>query len=115
MLNKTYRLSTHDGPKYKTFGYTSGTAKPKPGILLQDTGEPRHVLIHPAMDYLWSTGCLNPGSKLTNADLQHCIQDSRAQVIAIIETMKAKLGAQFPRRGEATIPAAVIVIVGEPS
>jgi len=111
----TYRLSTQDGDRYKTFGFSSATATPKPGILLQDTDERSAILIHPARDYLWSIGCLNPGFNLTNANSSIEFKDSRARVIAIIEAMKAKIGAGFPSRGEATIPNAIIMIVGEPS
>jgi|SRR6516164_662522 hypothetical protein len=111
----TYRLSTHDSEKFRTAGYSSGRRNPKPGILLQDTDERSGIVIHPGDDYLWSIGCLNPGFNLTNANSSVEFQDSRARVIAIIEAMKTKIGARFPGRGEATIPNAIIMIVGEPS
>ena len=99
----------------KLLGTSSAMATPKPGILLQDTDERSAILIHPAKDYLWSIGCLNPGFNLTNANSSIEFKDSRARVIAIIEAMKAKIGTGFPSRGEATIPNAIIMIVGEPS
>jgi hypothetical protein len=110
----TYRLCIQDGLFYKTFGYSRGMLLPKPGILLNGTGERDAILIHPGFDYLLSTGCLNPGCGLKDADSRLEFKDSRARVIALIETMKANLGAQFPSRGGAIIPGAVIVIRGEP-
>jgi hypothetical protein len=110
-----YPLSTHDGEGYRTSGYSSGRRKPKPGILLQDTGDRSAIIIHPGEDYLWSIGCLNPGFNLHDANSSVEFNDSRDRVIAIIEAMKAKMGARFPRRGDATIPDAIIVIQGEPT
>lgn len=113
----TYPLAIHDGPKYQTFGYSesqSHTATPKPGILLKRTGERSAILIHPGMDYVWSVGCLNPGSQLTTAESKINFVDSRRQVVRIIEAMKEKLGAKFPKTAGTTIPNAVIVIDGEP-
>jgi hypothetical protein len=88
----TYSLSTHDSEKYKTSGYSSGRRTPKPAILLAHTGDRVGILVHPGEDYLWSIGCLNPCSNLRDADFRMDFNDSRARVVAIIETMKAPTG-----------------------
>jgi len=113
----TYPLAFQRGPKYTTKGYSSSsshTALKRPGILLLNTGEREAILIHPGMDYVWSVGCLNPCSGLTNAGSVVNFADSRRRVIAIIEAMKAKIGSSFPNSAGAPIPGAVIVIEGEP-
>lgn len=113
----TYRLAVHRGTKYATRGYStssSHTALQRPGILLKDTGERDAILIHPGMDYVWSVGCLNPGSGLTSTKSAVNFSDSRKRVIAIIDALKEKIGGDFPNSGGAPIPGAVIVIEGEP-
>lgn len=109
-----YPLAIQDGNHYKTYRYnTDGTAPPKPGVLLEETEERSAILLHPGKDYLSSVGCLNPASGLSDADSRINFDDSRRQVIAIIDAMAAKAGAKFPRSGR--IPDAVIVIIGEPT
>jgi hypothetical protein len=113
----TYPLAVHDGTKFQTFGYSNSlhhNAMPRPGILLLETGERSAILVHPGLDYVWSVGCLNPASGLVNADSAVSYPESRAQVIAIINEMQAKLGVKFPKKGGTRIPGAVIVIEGEP-
>ena len=114
----SYPLAVHDGTKYQTFGYKtsqSHSATPKPGLLLKKTGERDAILIHPGMDYVWSVGCLNPASNLTDAASGINFADSRRQVITIIEAMQARMGNTFPKSGGAPIPDAVILIEGEPN
>lgn len=108
----SYPLAIQDGTNYKTYNYSAGKQIPKPGLLLKKTGERTAILLHPGEDYLSSIGCLNPATGLVNAASKIDFADSRDQVIAIIDSMKAKLGARFPRSG--TIPDAVILIEGEP-
>ncbi|HEV7252449.1 MAG TPA: hypothetical protein VGN97_05035 [Mesorhizobium sp.] len=113
----TYPLAVHDGAKYQTLNYASSgspSAKPKPGLLVKGTGERDYILVHPGMDYVWAVGCLNPASGLADANSKISYSDSRQQVIALIDAMKARLGGQFPKKAGATIPGAVIVITGEP-
>jgi hypothetical protein len=111
-----YRLAIQLGTRYKTYRYdeedTSYSGKPKPGLLLEDTDERSAILIHPGQDYVNSIGCMNPASGLTDANSMIEFMDSRNQVIAIIEAMKSKMGAKFPKSG--TIPDATIFIEGEP-
>lgn len=109
----SYPLAIHDGTNYKTYGYKqTGSATPKPGLLLKKTEERTAILLHPGEDYINSIGCLNPTSGLTDANSKIDFADSRKRVIAIIEELTAKLGTNFPRSG--TIPDAVILISGEP-
>jgi hypothetical protein len=112
-----YRLAIHNGVNYKTYGYnergTTYAETPKPGLLLKDTDERSAILIHPGEDYVKSIGCLNPTSNLSDANSAIDFMDSRRQVIAIIESMKANMRARFPTSG--TIPEAIILIEGEPS
>ena len=110
-----YDLSIHSGGKYKTYGYAA-SGEPFPGLLLLGTGKRTAILIHPAHHadgYVSSVGCLNPAAGLKNADSRINLSDSRNRVIAMIDTMKARLGTAFPRSGP--IPGAVVVIEGEPS
>lgn len=114
----SYSLIIHDGEKYQTYGYSSGTLTsdgPKPGLLLGRTGERSAILIHPAQNYRWSVGCINPSSGLKNADSQINYKDSRMRVIAIIEAMKSCLGKKFPTKAGTTIPDTVMLIEKEPS
>ena len=112
----TYPLAIQDGLKYKTDRFdrqnTGRSGTPKPGLLVEETDERTAILVHPGSDYLSSIGCLNPASGLTDANSNIDFTDSRNQTIAIIEAMKAKMGAKFPR--SRVIPDAVIIIEGEP-
>lgn len=108
----TYPLAIQDGTNYKTYGYTNDENIPKPGLLLKRTEERTAILLHPGKNYISSIGCLNPASGLTDARSQINFQNSRSQVIAIIDAMQTKMGAGFPKAG--TIPDAVILIEGEP-
>ncbi len=108
----TYRLAIQDGALYRTYRYTKGKDRPRPGILLEDT-QPRYaIIIHPGENFMNSEGCLNPASGLQDAASQINFADSRARVIAIIDDLKTRLGSKFPKTG--TIPDATIVITGEP-
>jgi hypothetical protein len=112
-----YPLAIQAGPKYRTSGYSSGishTAIPRPGLLLTGTGQRTAILIHPARDYLWSVGCLNLASGLTDASSPIHFGDSRARVVAVIDAIRARLNGRFPTAAGATIPDAVTLIEGEP-
>jgi hypothetical protein len=111
-----YPLSIQDGARYKTYHYAA-SGFPFPGLALDDTGHRSAILLHPCHDddngYLSSIGCINPAIGLTNANSRIDLANSRDRVIAIIDTMKEKLGDAFPHAG--SIPGAVIVIEGEPA
>jgi hypothetical protein len=111
---RQYPLAIQDG-HYKTYGYAA-SGPPLPALALENTGERTGILLHPCHDdangYLSSIGCLNPAIGLKNADSRINLADSRTRVIAIIEAMKSKLGAAFPKSG--LIPRATVLIEGEP-
>ncbi len=111
----SYPLSIHAGAKYRTHNYDSDvttSGKPKPGLLLNSTGERTAILIHPGINYVSSVGCLNPATGLTKASSKIDFTTSRALTIAIILDIKDKLGSSFPASGG--IPGATILIEGEP-
>lgn len=112
-----YPLATQDGTKYDTIGYVqneSTGARPKPGIELRDTGKRAEILIHPGIGYLSSIGCINPATNLPNSAEPISYKGSRKRVIALIDDMKAFLGAGFPTKNGKPIPNAHVVIDGEP-
>jgi hypothetical protein len=114
---KTYPLWTQDGTKYDTIGYVqneSTSAKPKPGIELKKTGARSEILIHPGIGFLASIGCINLATNLPHAGEPISYKGSRRRVIALIEDMKAFLGAGFPTMNSKPIPNANVVIDGEP-
>jgi len=113
----TYGLAIHYGKKYRTTGYSESTEYseiPRPGLLLLGTQERTYILLHPAQDYVASVGCLNTASGLLDANSSISYKDSRARVIAIIDSMKELIGHSFPVNDGSSIPGAIIVISGEP-
>jgi hypothetical protein len=65
--------------------------------------------------FLSSIGCINPCASLPNANEIIEYEGSRERVIAIIEDLKAFLGADFPKKNGKKIPRAFVVIDGEPA
>lgn len=112
-----YPLATQAGGKYVTIGYAQSAshgAKPKPGIELLKTGKRSEILIHPGKKFLSSIGCINPCTRLPNAQEMIDFTRSRERVIAIIEDLEGFLGARFPKANGKSIPDAYVVIDGEP-
>ena len=72
------------------------------------------ILIHPGRGFLASIGCINLCTSLPNAAEGITYKSSRRRVIAMLEDMKAFLGAAFPTRNERPVPGAHVVIDGEP-
>ncbi len=122
-----YRLSTHKGgmvagnpPKsvYVTHGYSTvpnHKTNLRPSFRLLDTGQRAGILAHPGSGWLWSVGCFNPAADLSTASSNIGWLDSRSRMIALIDDMRAYLGAQFPSQNNVEIPRALMVIEGEPS
>ena len=114
-----YALSTQFGPLYCSSGYTDDATNPMPGFLLLGTDARSAVLVHPGHPptlYLSSIGCLNP-TKPLKANEDMVFEESRARVIALIESLKQHNPAAFAngRIGHNTaIADAFIVIDGEP-
>lgn len=110
---KAYPLATQEGEHYKTIGYLvsdDSDRTPKPGVELLDTGARREILIHPGHGFLASIGCINLVGPLRDGSDDIPFRDSRDRVIAVIDDLRAYLGAAFPRHNGRTIPGARIVI-----
>jgi hypothetical protein len=121
-----YPLETHSGanapgtntPKYRTIGYSKSeqpNGYPRASIGVADTGAREGILIHPAQDYCWSIGCLNPGTNLNGPNDGIIYKQSRSMVIALIDDMKSFLAGKFPTSNNQAIPGAFLVITNEPS
>jgi len=114
---KSYPLATQAGTKYVTFGFVqsnSAAVSPKPGFELKGTGQRSEILVHPGRGFLASIGCINLATSLPNAAEMIDYVGSRRRVIAVIEDMRAFIGAGFPTTNGRTIPNASVVIDGEP-
>lgn len=112
-----YRLATHIGPRYRTLGHdpnASPNGHRKPAIRLRDVQPRIGILLHPGVNFLSSIGCINPCTSLPNELEMIDWVGSRRRTIAIIDDVKAYLGAAFPGANDQHIPNAWIVIDGEP-
>jgi hypothetical protein len=116
-----YPLTTH----YRAFvsaGYSLNETvvadPPMPAIRLLETNKRTGILIHPvylpeAKLYVASVGCLNPTSAVgpeQNIDFW----DSRARVIALIDSLRAFRPEAFATAAPTPIDGATVVIDGEP-
>lgn len=113
-----YPLFTQDGEKYVTLDYQESNAtnaRPKPGLLVEETGDRIGIVIHPGQGFLSSVGCFNPCTSLPNPEEPIDYVGSRKRVIAIIEDLKRWAGTKFPKENGNRIPKAWIVIEGEPT
>jgi hypothetical protein len=114
-----YPLHTQFGI-YRTMGYSMDLTEPAtphmPGLLLSPTGARAGILIHPGHPpklYLSSIGCLNPTKPLASADSMDFFE-SRARVIALIDSLHAFSPASFHNNHSIPIADAAVVIDGEP-
>jgi hypothetical protein len=113
-----YALSTQFGDHYRSVGFSDDETHP-PGFLLLGTEVRAAVLVHPGHPphlYLSSIGCFNP-TKPLKADQVMDFADSRARVIAMIDSLKQHEPAAFANSKigqNTTIANAFIVIDGEP-
>jgi hypothetical protein len=124
-----YRLWTQfGGVKYQSAGYSPSTTVTRqlkmPGFLLDedDTRFRTDILVHPGhpanegdppWSYLSSVGCLNLTADIGPNDDIH-FWDSRARVIALLDSLKTFAPAAFVPTVRTMIPNAYAVIVGEP-
>jgi hypothetical protein len=112
-----YPLATQAGTKYVTLNFTPNlnqAAIPRPGIELLSTGRRSEILIHPGIGFLASIGCINLATSLPHAGEAISFPGSRRRVIALIDDLKAFLGARFPTANGRRIPDAFAVVDGEP-
>jgi len=112
-----YPLSTQFGKKYRSDGFKNGEEHPMPGFLLMETNKRTAILVHPGHSptlYISSVGCLNPTKALTKSE-HMTFGDSRARVIAMLESLEQHDPAAFKKSGTNTaIKNAAVVIDGEP-
>lgn len=116
-----YPLHTHFGDLYQSVGYSTDLqtpgSSPLPGLRLEGTGQRYDILIHPARPptlYLSSVGCLNLTGPLGDSDTMD-FWDSRARVIALIDSLRLFAPAAFTATENTRIPDAWVVVEGEPS
>jgi hypothetical protein len=114
-----YALSTQFGDHFSSVNFTADAHHPMPGFRLLGTEVRSDVLVHPGHPdtlYLSSIGCFNPTAPLkANQDMSFA--DSRARVIAMIDSLRGQDPAAFAKEkiGDSTpIANAFIVVDGEP-
>jgi hypothetical protein len=111
-----YALSTQFGKLYRSAGFTRGAQHPMPGFLLLGTTVRTAILVHPGHPptlYLSSIGCFNP-TKPLKANQDMAFAESRARVIALLNSLREHDPAAFARRRNTAIVGAAIVVDGEP-
>lgn len=115
-----YPLTTQFG-RYRSIGYADDDAAPgadpMPALALADTAARTGILIHPAHPptlFLSSTGCFNPtGAVGAGQDMD--FRESRARVIALIDSLRRLYPAAFRPGANTPIPHAAVVVEGEPT
>jgi murein DD-endopeptidase MepM/ murein hydrolase activator NlpD len=111
ILAQSYPMQASGGPTYVTHGYRQDetVAPMMPGLELTDTGRRTDILIHPGKnEFRSSVGCINLCTHLDTPQEMIGYPGSRRRVIALIEDMKAFLGA-LPGADQ-PIPNAFVVI-----
>jgi hypothetical protein len=111
-----YALSTQFGKLYRSVGFTDDATHPLPGFRLLGTKVRTDILVHPGHPptlYLSSIGCLNP-TKPIKADRNMVFAESRARVIAMIDSLRQHDPAAFAKKKNTAVANAFIVIDGEP-
>jgi hypothetical protein len=112
----TYPLFTHASGstnKYKTIGYHKPAnikMRPWPCIGVEQTGSRSGILIHCAAGYLMSIGCINLTSKVTSAGTNLLFSDSWSRVTALIDSIQAHLGNDFPAGNDTRLPHVALVV-----
>ncbi len=117
-----YPLFTHwHGVKYASIGYsldreTPGALK-MPAIRIGDTQARTDILIHPGhppTPYLSSVGCFNLTAPLA-PDQEMEFWESRARVIALLDSLRAFAPEAFTAEDITRIPDAWLLVEGEPT
>jgi hypothetical protein len=117
-----YPLYTHwHGVKYASVGYapdlqTAGALK-MPAIRVGDTAARTDILIHPGhppTPYLSSVGCFNLTAPLS-ATQEMDYWDSRARVIALLDSLRRFAPLAFAAADITRIPDAWLLVEGEPT
>ena len=113
-----YALQSWGGERYVTHGYSTAEDDPEvlplPGFELRGCLPRTEILIHPGAGFLRSVGCINPCGALPDASASIGYADSRRRVIALLDDLRAYLGAAFPTENDLPVPRAFVIIDGEP-
>ena len=96
----SYPLNNHATDNYRTVGYKSSGAHPRPAIEVGDTDKREGILIHPADGYASTIGCINLSGPLADASDDIEFSDSIQRVIDVIDDLKRYRGGVFPRLTE---------------
>jgi len=106
-----YPLFTHATDNYRTQGYETNGAHPRPCLLVGNTNKRTAILVHPADGYGSTIGCINLSRPLADADADISLLDSLKRVIAVIENLKDYSGGKFPDgEDEAPIDNALLIV-----
>ena len=92
----TYPLNSHATDNYRTVGYKSSGAHPRPAIEVGDTDKRDGILIHPADGYGSTIGCINLAGALEDEDADIEFSDSFRRVVDVINDLKRFLGGVIP-------------------
>ena len=106
----SYPVRAHASPKYRTTGYLTTGAHPRPALEVGDTGDRTEILVHPADGYASSIGCINLAGQLADADSDIALPDSVSRVIAVVEDLRSFSGGALRFAEDASILNARIVI-----
>lgn len=117
-----YPLFTHvHGVKYASISYALDLQNPgalkMPAIRVGDTAARTDILIHPGhppTPYLSSVGCFNLTGPLEAAQ-EMDFWESRARVIALLDSLRAFAPLAFAADDITRIPGAWLVVEGEPT
>jgi hypothetical protein len=100
----SYPLNSHATEKYRTVGYKTSGAHPRPAIELGNTEERVGILVHPADGYASTIGCINLAGVLADADSDIELSDSTRRVIDVIGDLKHFEGGLPPNGDGESIP-----------
>lgn len=108
----TYPLGTHAGPRYTTFGYSTGAKRP--ALHVRDAKQQNLVLIQPGHGFRSGAGCINLTDSLVSPldDVSSSISQDRLDTL--IKYLKTSLDTRFPASGAQVIEDAWLVIEGSP-
>jgi hypothetical protein len=105
-----YALLTHRTAKYATTGFKKDGGHPRPALGVEPRGARSAVLIHPAGEYGSTIGCINLSGPLEGPRNNIKLGDSVGRVIDVIGNLQAYAGVRFPKRVDAEIPDACLII-----
>ena len=110
-----YPLFSHERPnmKYRTLNYAAAgdiKQRPWPSVRVENTGSRGGILIHCGGGFMMTIGCINFAAELLNPNSGIDFADSRRRVIAMIDSMKTRLGSDFPGANNRRIENACLIV-----